>query len=161
MPFCGILPTSMPLTIYLGADHAGFDLKNILKEHLERQGHVVHDLGAHTLNLHDDYPVFAAAVASNVREHASSFGILICGSAEGVCIAANKFDGIRAGVGFSLASATAMRNDDDANILCLPARLKLIDDPLAIADAFLTTPFSNAARHNRRLAEIDDLEQQV
>ncbi len=151
----------MHTTIYLGADHAGFDLKNILKEHLEKQGHVVHDLGAHILDLHDDYPVYAAAVASNVREHAGSFGLLVCGSAEGVAIAANKFDDIRAGVGFSVASAIAMRNDDDANILCLPARLKLIDDPLAIADAFLTTQFSDAPRHNRRLGEIDDLEQQV
>ncbi|HCC83372.1 TPA: ribose-5-phosphate isomerase [Candidatus Uhrbacteria bacterium] len=148
-------------TIYLGADHAGFNLKNSLKEHLELQGHIVHDLGAHHLDPHDDYPPIAAEVAATVREHPSALGILVCGSAEGVAIAANKFDGIRAGVGFSVASAVAMRNDDDANILCLPARLKLIDDPLAIADAFLTTPFSNAERHNRRLDEISDLEDQI
>jgi ribose 5-phosphate isomerase B len=151
----------MHTTIYLGADHAGFNLKNSIKEHLEAHGHIVHDLGAHTLDPNDDYPIFAAAVASNVREHAESFGILVCASAEGVTIAANKFNGIRAGLGFSLASTIAMRADDDANILCLPGRLKLNDDPLALVDAFLTTPFTNAARHHRRLSEIANLEQQV
>ena len=77
-------------TIYLGADHAGFNLKNSLKEHLELQGHIVHDLGAHHLDPHDDYPPIAAEVAATVREHPSALGILVCGSAEGVAIAANK-----------------------------------------------------------------------
>lgn len=146
-------------TVYLGADHAGFDMKNIIKEHLESRGHVVDDLGAHQLDPHDDYPAYAAAVAEAVREHPGSFGVLSCGNAEGVCIAANKFDGIRAGLGFSVDAAQTMRNDDDANILCVPGRLAVVDDPLRIVDAFVNTPFSGEARHERRIAQVNGIEQ--
>ncbi len=151
----------MSFTIYLGADHAGFNLKNILAEHLTARSFVVHDLGSHTLDPNDDYPPIAALVAESVLEHAGSFGILVCGSAEGVMIAANKFSGIRAGLGFSLASAQAMRTDENANILCLPGRLQLVDDPLAVADTFLSTSFAGEPRHLRRLAELSDIEEQV
>lgn len=145
-------------TVYLGADHAGFDLKNIVREHLEARGHVVEDLGAHTMDPGDDYPVYAAAVAEAVREHHGSFGILACGNAEGVAIAANKFDGIRAGIGYSVEAVHTMRNDDNANILCLPGRLKTHDDPLMMVDVFLKTPFSNEERHVRRLQQVNDIE---
>ncbi len=146
-------------SIYIAADHAGFDLKNIIREHLEHHGVVVDDLGAHTLNPHDDYPTYASAVASAVRMHPGSVGILLCGSAEGVCIAANKFDGIRAGLGFSVTSAISMRQDDNANILCIPGRIATLDDPLAIVDAFLAADFSGAERHTRRLEAVADLEE--
>lgn len=147
------------LTVYLGADHAGFDMKNIIREHLESRGLVVDDIGAHTLDPHDDYPVYAAAVAIAVREHPGSFGILSCGNAEGVSIAANKFDGIRAALGFSIDAARTTREDDDANVLCVPGRIKTNDDPLAIVDIFLQTPFSGAERHMRRIHAIDNIEQ--
>lgn len=149
----------MNTTIYLGADHAGFTLKEGIKEHLELQGYIVEDLGAHTLDPHDDYPMYAKLVASSVRKHPQSFGILICGNAEGVCIAANKFDGIRAGIGYSMEAAKTMRADDKANILCLPGRLKTQDDPMSITDTFLQTPFSNAERHKRRLQTIEIIEE--
>lgn len=146
-------------TVYLGADHAGFDMKNIVREHLASRGIHVEDLGAHSLDLHDDYPQYAKAVAIAVREHSGSFGILSCGNAEGVCIAANKFDGIRAGLGFSIDAAITMRKDDNANILCVPGRIATDDDPLMIVDAFLATAFSNGERHNRRLAAVKDIEE--
>lgn len=148
----------MPVTVYLGADHAGFALKNSLKEHLEMKGFVVEDLGAHELDETDDYPEYAAAVAQAVRGHQNSFGLLVCGNAEGICIAANKFQGIRAGIGYSLEAAKTMRNDDDANILCLPGRVPIADEPLEIAETFLVTPFSQAERHERRVNQIDELE---
>lgn len=145
-------------TVYLGADHAGYDMKNIVREHLESRGHVVEDLGAHTLDPHDDYPPYAALVAEAVRGHAGSLGILSCANAEGVCIAANKFDGIRAGLGFSVDAAATMRTDDNANILCIPGRLAVVDDPLAIVDAFLAGTFSGEDRHTRRLAQVGSIE---
>ncbi len=146
-------------TVFLGADHAGFDLKNSIKEHLELQGFHVEDLGAHTLNPSDDYPVYAEKVAEAVLSHPNSFGILACGNAEGIMIAANKFDGIRAGIGYSKEAAATMRQDDNANILSLPGRLQTNDDPLAITDIFLTTPFSNKARHRRRLQQLQSIEE--
>ena|SRR5688572_16191192 len=147
-------------TVYLGADHAGFDIKNSIKEHLLAQGVVVEDCGAPTLDPHDDYPTYAKAVATRVREHPGSFGILACGNAEGVCIVANKFDSIRAALGYSVDAAITTRKDDDANILCIPGRLTTQDDPLAIVDAFLATRFSGAERHTRRLGEITKIEEE-
>lgn len=147
----------MSVTVYLGADHAGFALKNSLKEHLEMKGFMVEDLGAHELDETDDYPEYAAAVAQAVRGHRGSFGLLVCGNAEGICIAANKFQGIRAGIGYSLEAAKTMRNDDNTNILCLPGRVPIADEPLEIAEMFLATPFSQAERHERRVNQIDEL----
>ena len=148
----------MNQTIYIGADHAGFDLKEILKEHLESNGYHVEDLRAYYLDPADDYPRYAKEVASAVAEHPGSLGILSCGNAEGICIAANKFDGIRAGIGYSTKSAETMRADDNANIICIPGRLKTPDDPLVIAEAFLGTPFSKAPRHVRRLGSLHAIE---
>ncbi len=141
-------------TIFLGTDHAGFLLKNALKDSLHVWGYMVEDLGAHELVADDDYPEYAARVAHAVMTHPGSMGILLCGSAEGMCIAANKFEGIRAGIGFSQEAAQSMRTDDDANILCLPARLVIDDDPFEIVKTFLATPFSGEARHARRIREI-------
>lgn len=121
-------------------------------------GFVVEDLGAHELISDDDYPEYASAVAQAVRKHPGSFGILSCGNAEGICIAANKFQGIRAGIGYSKAAAQTMRSDDNANILCLPGRLPINDDPLEVAEVFLRTPFSHAPRHIRRLDEVAKLD---
>lgn len=145
-------------TVYLAADHAGFDMKNSVRDHLEAKGVVVEDCGAYRLEPDDDYPAYAAAAAEAVREHEGSFGVLSCGSAEGICIAANKFDGIRAGIGYSIAAAKSMRSDEDANVICIPGRLHTQDDPLAIIDAFLSTPFSKAIRHERRLAQVQKIE---
>lgn len=150
---------SSPSIIYLGADHAGFALKESIKRHLHDRGLEVEDFGAHAFDPSDDYPVFAARVASVVRDNSRSVGILICGSAEGICIAANKFDGIRAGIGFSIESAKSLRFDDAGNILCLAGRLESKDKPLAIVDAFLNTQPSQEKRHIRREKEIAAIEE--
>lgn len=145
-------------TVFIAADHAGFDLKNIIREHLLSRDFTVEDLGAHTLDHNDDYPIYAKAVAMAVREHPGSLGILSCGNAEGVTIVANKFDGIRAGLGFSIDAAVTMRQDDNVNVLCIPGRIATSDDPLMIVDAFIATEFSNGERHQRRLRAIDAIE---
>lgn len=146
------------MLVYLGADHAGFTLKESVKDHLETQSISTEDLGAFALDPNDDYPAVAAAVAKAVLANPRSLGILFCGNAEGVAIAANKFDGIRAGIGYSVEAAKTMRNDDNANIICIPGRLRTVDEPFAIVDAFLTTPFSAEERHVRRLKEVEQLE---
>ncbi len=147
-----------PSLIYLGADHRGFALKESVKRHLVRAGFEVEDLGAHELEPHDDYPVYAARVANVVRSNPRSLGILFCGSAEGMCIAANKFDGIRAGIGFSIPAAKSLRFDDHGNVLCLPSTVSVQDDIFTIVDTFLTTAPSTEARHVRRSEEITSLE---
>lgn len=144
--------------IYLAADHAGFDLKTSMKEHLEAKGFEVEDLGAHALDPNDDYPRYGQAVAEAVLEHPGSIGVLSCGNAEGIAIVANKFDGIRAGVGYSIKAAETMRTDDNANVISIPGRLDIPDDPLKILDAFLQTKFSNAPRHVRRIGQVSEIE---
>lgn len=145
--------------IYLGADHAGFDMKQSIKEHLTELGYTFEDLGAHAFDPNDDYPQYAQAVAEAVREHNGSLGVLSCGNAEGICIAANKFEDIRAGVGYSVESAKTMRTDDNANILCIPGRLDIKDDPLRVLEMFLKTDFSKAERHERRLEQVKKIEE--
>ncbi|MCH8049267.1 RpiB/LacA/LacB family sugar-phosphate isomerase [Patescibacteria group bacterium] len=149
----------MKPAIYIGADHAGFDLKTTIKEHLEAKGFVVEDLGAYELDPKDDYPQYSEAVAEAVLKHPGSLGVLSCGNAEGVCIAANKFEGIRAGLGYSVDAARTMRTDDDANIVCIPGRIETQDDPLKIVETFIQTPFSQAERHVRRLRQVAQIEQ--
>lgn len=150
---------SSPSIVYLGADHAGFALKESVKRHLQDRGIDVEDLGAHEFDPTDDYPVFAARVAAVVRSNPRSVGILFCGSAEGICIAANKFDGIRAGIGFSVDSAKSLRYDDAGNILCLAGRIESKDNPLTIVDAFLATSPSQEERHKERIQKITAIEE--
>ncbi len=144
-------------TIFLGADHAGRTLKNAIADSLRLRDMIVEDLGAYQNDPDDDYPEYAARVAHAAQNHPGSMGILVCGSAEGMCMAANKFSGIRAGVGFSQEAVQAMRNDDDANILCIPTRITTDDDPFVLVETFLTTPFSEAERHKRRIGQMDEL----
>lgn len=144
-------------TIYIGADHAGFNLKNHLVRFLREHGYEVADVGARELDPDDDYPDFAVAVASKVsKKHAR--GILLCGNAEGVCIVANKAKGIRAAVGYSVYAARTTRTDDDANIICLPGRVLKRAEAERIVLEFLTTPFSHAKRHERRLKKVSKME---
>lgn len=148
----------MKRTVYLGADHAGFALKEQMREHLEQKGFAVEDLGAHSFDPNDDYPYIAESVSEAVLKHKQALGILLCGNAQGVCITANKFDGIRAGTGFSEDAAKTMRQDDHANIICIPGRIKTLDDPLAIAVTFLETEESQEPRHSRRLTLLEKIE---
>ena len=137
--------------IYIAADHAGFDNKQLLKQALGKEGYGVIDLGAREKNDSDDYPIIASKVARAVLKNPKSKGILLCGSGQGVCIAANRIKGIRAAIAWNPQSAVASRNDDYANILCLGARFFTSQQLLTMTRVWLQTPFSKLARHKRRI----------
>lgn len=143
------------MKIYIGADHRGFALKEVLKGYLSSGGYDVFDCGADTYDENDDYPDVARAVADAVGRAPDARGILMCGSGAGVAIAANKIHGIRAATVHDARQARMVRVDDDANVCALPA--DFIDAARAkeIVDAFLMTPFSNEDRHVRRIAKIE------
>jgi len=143
--------------IYLAADHAGFERKEMIKKHLSSLGHEVKDFGAYELDEKDDYPDYAYPMAEAVAKDGKK-GIVFCGNAEGVCIVANKVDGIRAALGYSSYAAKSSREDDDTNILCVPGRVMEDDEVIEMVNIWLTTPFFEADRHKRRIKKIEDIE---
>jgi ribose 5-phosphate isomerase B len=147
------------MKIYLGADHNGFERKAELMEYLQRSGYEIVDEGDIERKPEDDFPQFAGRVVSAMREDGSqeSRGILICGSGQGMCMAANRFRGIRAALAFDQEEARSARNDDDANVLCLSARALNLDKSVGIVHTFLMTPFAGATRFKRRIQELDEL----
>lgn len=147
-----------PSALYIGSDHAGFKLKEEIKKYLEFLGYKFEDLGAKTFNEKDDYPEFAQVVAEKVVADSHAKGILICGNGVGVCMAANKIKGVRAGVGYNIGVAKTMRADDDTNILCLAGRVLSTEFARAIVRLWLETPFSGEERHVRRLKHVAKLE---
>ncbi len=145
------------MRIAVGADHAGFPLKDLVLELLEREGHSVVDLGTHSTQS-VDYPDYAQAVGESVVKGETQLGILLCGSGVGTSIAANKVPGIRAALCHDVFSARQSREDDDANVLCLGPRVigpALAEDLIL---AFLAARFSKAERHVRRLEKVAELE---
>jgi len=144
--------------IYIGADHAGFSVKEEVKQQLSADGYEVEDVGAEAFVETDDYPAYAERVAKAVAKNPTSLGLLACGNAEGVCIAANKVHGVRAAIGYSIEAAQTSKNDDNANILCLPGRIETKDSAIEMVRAFLATPFSGAERHERRLKQVEEIE---
>lgn len=147
------------MKIYLTSDHAGFDFKNDLREHLAHRGHQVEDLGPATLDPGDDYPQFAYKLTTKLLgdPDTEARGIIICGSGQGPVIAANRVRGIRAAVAWNEEIAKETRQDNDSNILSLPARHLSLEQAQVITDAWLKEPFSNAERHRRRLQEIEEI----
>jgi len=149
------------MKIYLGADHRGFYLKERIEKFLGELGHEVADEGDEKLDPKDDYTVFAARVVNAMKadDEAEPRGILICGSGQGMVIAANRFKGIRAGFGWSVEAARSTRNDEDSNILALPSDLLEDDDNKwqNIVKTWLDTSFSGAERHKRRVNQLDDM----
>jgi ribose 5-phosphate isomerase B len=149
------------MKIYLGSDHAGFHLKEKVFAYLAKHGYDVQEVGDEVLDLSDDFPEFAQAAALKVisDEGKDPRAILISGSGQGMAIAANRFRGIRATVAWDSYEAKVTRNDNDSNILCLPARI-LEDDDRAwqgVVETWLNTPFADAVRYKRRNAQIDEL----
>ena len=140
--------------IAIGSDHGGFALKQALMAHLDRRGLAYKDFGTYS-EASCDYPVYAKAVANAVVSGACERGIIICGTGIGVSITANKIPGIRAALCGDCFSAEATRLHNDANVLCMGARV--VGEGLAfkIADTFLDTPFSNDERHIRRISMIE------
>ena len=145
------------MKIFIGADHAGFELKNQVKEHLVHRGFEVEDVGAHRHEPDDDFPPITFALTSKVLGEDSARGILICGSGEGVCIAANRVRGIRAALVWSQELARETRRDNDSNVLCLASRLTAEDVALSIVDNWIDEEFSGEERHVRRLKQIEEL----
>lgn len=149
------------MKIYLGADHQGFAMKEHVFAYLAKRGYEIEDVGGKELDPKDDFPEFAQLAALKVLgdEDDDPRGILICGGGQGMCMAANRFRGIRASVIWDAYEAKMTRNDNDSNILCLPSRV-LQDDEKAwkdIIDTWLETPFAGAARYKRRNAQIDEM----
>ena len=140
--------------IAIGSDHGGFALKQALMKHLEARGLAYKDFGTYT-EASCDYPVYAKAVANAVANGACERGIIICGTGIGVSITANKVPGIRAALCGDCFSAEATRQHNDANILCMGARVTGEGLALKIADIFLDTPFSEDERHKRRISMIE------
>ena len=147
------------MKIYVGTDHNGYELKNSLVDYLKKAGYEVADDGDNRLDPADDFPVFASKVVNHLLSSSDkeARGILLCGSGQGMCIAANRYKGIRAALGYDRESAQTSRNDDDSNILCLPADVLKKDTANQIVDTWLTTPFEAAPRFIRRLKELDEL----
>jgi ribose 5-phosphate isomerase B len=140
--------------VYLGSDHAGFELKGRLIEWLTSAGHEPIDCGPKAYDPEDDYPVYILRAAEGVAGDPGSLGIVIGGSGNGEQIAANKVRGIRAAVAWTVETAQLARQHNDANILSLGARMYSDDDSLEFTKMFVQTPFSGVERHARRLAEI-------
>ncbi len=147
------------MKIYIGADHNGFAFKEKITELLRKSGYEVVDDGNQALDPSDDFPQFGARVATSLLADGDkdSRGILICGSGQGICIAANRFKGIRASLCWNVDEAHASRNDDDCNVLCLPSRYISPRTAEAVTMAWLTTPFAGAPRFKRRIRELDEL----
>ncbi len=147
--------------LYIASDHAGYQLKKYLVRYLKTQLKIpVVDLGPARYNKDDDYPEFAYPLAKTVAADHKSRGIIICGTGHGVCMVANKVRAIRAIVGYSIEGAELGRRHEDANILCLAARVLSEDHATTIVKKFLETEFEPARRHVRRLQELEKLEKE-
>ena len=150
------------MKIYIGTDHAGFELKEELKIFLEKLGCEVEDKGAYEFNEEDDYPDFifpvVKAVAEDIARDLDSRGIVIGGSGQGEAIVANKVKGIRAAVVYDEYSAKMSREHNDANIISLGNRTVSISKAKELVRLWLETPFSNEERHKRRIEKIKVIE---
>jgi ribose 5-phosphate isomerase B len=147
------------MKLSIGADHAGYEMKEQLIGFVQKFGHSVHDVGTFDPGTPDDYPDYAVLVAEDVRSGRAERGILVCGSGVGVSVAANKFKGIRAGLCHDHYSAHQGVEHDDMNVLVLGARI--IGPMLAqdAVEAFLSARFSGEERHVRRLNKIKGIEE--
>lgn len=146
------------MTIAIGADHAGFDLKEELKRHIESLGFDIEDFGAHHYDAQDDYPDFARLTAEAVASGKYAKGVLICGSGIGASVAANKVVGIRAGVCAEPYSAHQGVEHDDMNIVVVGSRVTGIEVAKEIMASFLKAQFSGEERHVRRLNKLLEIE---
>jgi len=141
--------------IYLGSDHGGYELKEVIKKDLQDRGEAVEDLGASD-DTPSDYPEYAYAVAEKVTDDNENRGILFCRSGQGMAIVANRIKGIRVALAWNKEVAVESRKDNDSNVLSLPADYVSEDEARAIVTAWLETPFSSEPRHQHRIDEIDE-----
>ncbi|MCQ2530587.1 MAG: ribose 5-phosphate isomerase B [Lachnospiraceae bacterium] len=141
--------------IAIGSDHAGFEMKEALKKHLEEKGYEVKDFGTDS-DQSCDYPEFAKAVSHCVADGVAEKGVLICGTGIGMSMAANKVKGIRAAVVGDAFSAQATREHNDANIICMGARVIDLEKATEFLDIFMSTDFSFGENHIRRIGKLED-----
>ncbi|MGI8879306.1 MAG: ribose-5-phosphate isomerase [Jatrophihabitans sp.] len=146
------------MRIYLGSDHAGFDLKAVLLARLAELGHEPVDCGALALDPQDDYPSFCIDASTRTVGDPGSLGVVIGGSGNGEQIAANKVPGVRAALVWNEETATLARQHNDANVVSIGARMHPEADAVRFVELFVATPFSNAPRHQRRIDEVAEYE---
>jgi ribose 5-phosphate isomerase B len=146
------------MRVYLGSDHAGFELKQAIIEHLTAGGHQPIDCGAYTYDAEDDYPAFCIAAATKTLADPESLGIVIGGSGNGEQIAANKVPGIRCALAWSVETASLARQHNNAQVIGIGGRMHTVEEALTFVDAFLATPWSKAERHQRRIDILDEYE---
>ena len=148
------------MKIYLGTDHAGFELKEELKKFLENLDYEIEDMGAYEFSATDDYPDFAFPVVKAVAEDTENRrGIILGGTGIGNGMIANKVKGLRAGVVYDEYSAKMSRKHNDANVMALGARTLSVEKAKKLVKIWLDTPFSNEERHKRRIEKIKKLEE--
>lgn len=146
--------------IFLGSDHQGFHLKEKLFAYLAKHGYDVYDVSSKALDPNDDFPEFAQAAALKVLGEDDARAILLCGGGQGMAMTANRFRGIRASVIWDAHEARMTRNDNDSNVLCLPARIFTEQDDAVwrgIVETWLNTPYADAPRYRRRNAQLDEV----
>ncbi|WP_179468468.1 ribose-5-phosphate isomerase [Mycolicibacterium vinylchloridicum] len=146
------------MRVYLGSDHAGYELKQAIIEHLKSGGHEPIDCGAYTYDAEDDYPAFCISAATKTLADPDSLGIVIGGSGNGEQIAANKVPGIRCALAWSVETASLAREHNNAQVVSIGGRMHPVEDALKFVDAFLSTPWSKAERHQRRIDILDEYE---
>jgi ribose 5-phosphate isomerase B len=139
------------MRVHLGSDHAGFELKRAIADHLRAGGHDVEDHGPWEYDPDDDYPPFCLRAALAVVAEPGSLGVVIGGSGNGEQIAANKVKGVRAALAWSVETAQLGRQHNDANVMAVGARMHPVGDALTFVDTFLAQPFNGGERHARRI----------
>ncbi len=147
------------MRVHVGADHAGFELKEYLRQHLAQAGHDIVDHGPLEYAAQDDYPPYCLRVGEAVVADTGSLGLVIGGSGNGEQIAANKVRGVRAALAWNLDTARLARQHNDANVLAIGGRMHELDEATAFVDAFLAEPFSGDNRHARRIRMLADYEE--
>lgn len=145
------------MKIFISSDHGGYKLKNFLAERLRKDGLDIEDLGPTVLNPEDDYPDYVKPLVEKVVEAQDGKGILICRNGVGVTIAANKHPKIRAGLSWNKEHAISSRNDDNTNVLTLPADYISEEEAYEISKTWLEAGFSAQPRYMRRLAKLENL----
>ncbi|MFX4291072.1 ribose-5-phosphate isomerase [Streptomyces bohaiensis] len=139
------------MRVYLGSDHAGYELKNHLADWLTRNGHEPVDCGPHIYDALDDYPPFCLRAAERTAADPEALGVVIGGSGNGEAIAANKVRGVRCALAWSEETARLGRQHNNANVVAVGARMHSQDEATALVEAFLATPYSDEDRHTRRI----------
>lgn len=142
------------MRLHIAADHAGYELKTHLVEHLIADGHEVVDHGAHDYDPLDDYPSYCLEAGEAVVADPGSLGIVIGGSGNGEQIAANKVSGVRAVLAWSLETARLGRQHNDANVIAVGGRMHTVEEATSFVDAFVAEPFSGDPRHQRRIDQL-------